>query len=37
LTIAFDHDIVDGAPASRFSHTFVDTIEKAEVLENAEA
>ena len=34
LTIAFDHDIVDGAPASRFGYTFVDTIEKAVVLEN---
>ena len=37
LTIAFDHDIVDGAPASRFGYTLVDTIEKAVVLENVGA
>ena len=37
LTIAFDHDIVDGAPASRFGYTLVDNIEKAVVLENVGA
>lgn len=35
LTIAFDHDIVDGAPAARFGRTLVELIESAELLENA--
>jgi pyruvate/2-oxoglutarate dehydrogenase complex dihydrolipoamide acyltransferase (E2) component len=35
LTIAFDHDVVDGAPAARFGRTLVDLIETAELLENA--
>jgi pyruvate/2-oxoglutarate dehydrogenase complex dihydrolipoamide acyltransferase (E2) component len=33
LTISFDHDIVDGAPAARFARTLVELIEKATVLE----
>ncbi len=33
LTLAFDHDVVDGAPAARFGRTLVDLIESAAVLE----
>ncbi len=32
LTISFDHDIVDGAPAARFSQILVDLLENASVL-----
>lgn len=32
LTIAFDHDVVDGAPVARFSRTLVDLIETAALL-----
>ena len=32
LTISFDHDIVDGAPAARFAKTLVELIEEATVL-----
>jgi pyruvate/2-oxoglutarate dehydrogenase complex dihydrolipoamide acyltransferase (E2) component len=32
LTLSFDHDIVDGAPAARFSRSFVDSLEAASVL-----
>jgi pyruvate/2-oxoglutarate dehydrogenase complex dihydrolipoamide acyltransferase (E2) component len=32
LTISFDHDIVDGAPAARFSRRLVDEIESAAVI-----
>ena len=32
LTLAFDHDLVDGAPAARFAHTFIELIEKADAL-----
>ena len=28
LTVSFDHDIVDGAPAARFTERFKDLIEK---------
>jgi pyruvate/2-oxoglutarate dehydrogenase complex dihydrolipoamide acyltransferase (E2) component len=35
LTISFDHDIVDGAPAARFTRKLIDLIEKATVLEEA--
>lgn len=31
-TISFDHDIVDGAPAARFSRTFADLVESAQLL-----
>jgi pyruvate/2-oxoglutarate dehydrogenase complex dihydrolipoamide acyltransferase (E2) component len=34
LTIAFDHDIIDGAPAARFGRTLVELIEQAEILES---
>ncbi len=34
LTIAFDHDVVDGAPAARFTKTLSDLIEKVTVLES---
>jgi pyruvate/2-oxoglutarate dehydrogenase complex dihydrolipoamide acyltransferase (E2) component len=33
LTISFDHDIVDGAPAARFARTLVELVEEATVLE----
>lgn len=32
LTLSFDHDIVDGAPAARFSQRLVDQIEQAALL-----
>jgi pyruvate/2-oxoglutarate dehydrogenase complex dihydrolipoamide acyltransferase (E2) component len=35
LTISFDHDIVDGAPAARFTREFIEHIEMATVLEEA--
>jgi pyruvate/2-oxoglutarate dehydrogenase complex dihydrolipoamide acyltransferase (E2) component len=34
LTISFDHDIIDGAPAARFANTLSNLIETATVLEN---
>jgi pyruvate/2-oxoglutarate dehydrogenase complex dihydrolipoamide acyltransferase (E2) component len=33
LTVSFDHDIVDGAPAARFMRTLVELIEGATLLE----
>jgi pyruvate/2-oxoglutarate dehydrogenase complex dihydrolipoamide acyltransferase (E2) component len=33
LTLAFDHDLVDGAPAARFARRFVELVETAAVLE----
>jgi pyruvate/2-oxoglutarate dehydrogenase complex dihydrolipoamide acyltransferase (E2) component len=33
LTISFDHDIVDGADAARFTNTLKGLIEKASGLE----
>jgi pyruvate/2-oxoglutarate dehydrogenase complex dihydrolipoamide acyltransferase (E2) component len=35
LTISFDHDIVDGAPAARFARKLIELIETATVLEEA--
>jgi pyruvate/2-oxoglutarate dehydrogenase complex dihydrolipoamide acyltransferase (E2) component len=35
LTISFDHDIVDGAPAARFTRQLIELIEMATVLEEA--
>lgn len=35
LTISFDHDIVDGGPAARFTRKFIELIETAIVLEEA--
>jgi len=32
LTLAFDHDVVDGAPAARFGRTLMELIESASVL-----
>jgi pyruvate/2-oxoglutarate dehydrogenase complex dihydrolipoamide acyltransferase (E2) component len=29
LTVSFDHDIIDGAPAARFTECFKDLIENA--------
>ena len=34
LTISFDHDIIDGAPAARFSNALAEIIESGAVLEN---
>jgi pyruvate/2-oxoglutarate dehydrogenase complex dihydrolipoamide acyltransferase (E2) component len=36
LTIAFDHDVVDGAPVARFSRALVELIETAAVLADDE-
>ncbi len=33
LTISFDHDIIDGAPAARFARKLTKTIESGEILE----
>jgi pyruvate/2-oxoglutarate dehydrogenase complex dihydrolipoamide acyltransferase (E2) component len=33
LTISFDHDFVDGAPAARFVRSLADFVEGASVLE----
>jgi hypothetical protein len=33
LTISFDHDIVDGAPAARFTRELIELIETATLLE----
>jgi hypothetical protein len=33
LTVAFDHDVVDGAPAARFVHRLVELIESGYGLE----
>lgn len=35
LTISFDHDIVDGAPAARFAKSLRELIESASVLSEA--
>jgi len=35
LTLSFDHDIVDGAPAARFANRLVELLESASVLVNA--
>lgn len=32
LTVSFDHDIVDGAPASRFMNQFVETIKSGNLI-----
>lgn len=34
VTLSFDHDIVDGAPAARFVRTFADLVESAAALES---
>lgn len=34
LTLSFDHDIVDGAPAARFARTLVEIIESGSALES---
>ncbi len=36
LTLSFDHDIIDGAPAARFAQTLVEIIESGVVLEDIE-
>ena len=33
LTISFNHDVVDGAPAARFTQGLVEMIERAAVLQ----
>jgi 2-oxoacid dehydrogenases acyltransferase (catalytic domain) len=35
LTVAFDHDLVDGAPAARFVHRLTDLIESGHGLQDA--
>jgi len=32
LTLSFDHDVVDGAPAARFAQTFTELVESAAVF-----
>ena len=32
LTVSFDHDIIDGAPAARFTQRFKDLIERGTIL-----
>ncbi len=34
VTLSFDHDIIDGAPAARFARTFSDLVESASVLDS---
>jgi type II secretory pathway component PulF len=34
LTLSFDHDLVDGAPAARFAKTLTEFIESGKVLQN---
>ena len=34
LTLSFDHDIIDGAPAARFASIFNELLEGATALEN---
>jgi hypothetical protein len=34
VTLSFDHDIVDGAPAARFAQTFKELVESAHGLED---
>ena len=34
LTISFDHDIIDGAPAARFANTLTGIIENGSIFEN---
>jgi pyruvate/2-oxoglutarate dehydrogenase complex dihydrolipoamide acyltransferase (E2) component len=36
LTISFDHDIVDGAPAARFISKFADLIKNARCIDSLE-
>lgn len=37
VTLAFDHDIVDGAPAARFAARFAELVESCAVLQRANA
>ncbi len=37
VTLSFDHDIVDGAPAARFASTFVELLESGAALEGEAA
>jgi pyruvate/2-oxoglutarate dehydrogenase complex dihydrolipoamide acyltransferase (E2) component len=37
LTLSFDHDIIDGAPAARFANKFSELLEEATVLEELSA
>jgi pyruvate/2-oxoglutarate dehydrogenase complex dihydrolipoamide acyltransferase (E2) component len=34
LTLSFDHDIIDGAPAARFARKFTELLEEAKVLDD---
>jgi pyruvate/2-oxoglutarate dehydrogenase complex dihydrolipoamide acyltransferase (E2) component len=33
LTVSFDHDIVDGAPASRFMNQLIETIKSGQLIQ----
>ena len=35
LTVSFDHDIIDGAPASRFMNRFAETIKSGQLVHSA--
>jgi pyruvate/2-oxoglutarate dehydrogenase complex dihydrolipoamide acyltransferase (E2) component len=34
LTVSFDHDIIDGAPAARFMNQFIETIKNGQLIQN---
>jgi pyruvate/2-oxoglutarate dehydrogenase complex dihydrolipoamide acyltransferase (E2) component len=34
LTVSFDHNIVDGAPASRFMNQLLETVKSGRLLKN---
>ncbi|VBB48616.1 hypothetical protein TRIP_D450071 [uncultured Paludibacter sp.] len=34
LTVSFDHDIIDGAPASRFMNQFIENIKSGKYIPN---
>jgi pyruvate/2-oxoglutarate dehydrogenase complex dihydrolipoamide acyltransferase (E2) component len=34
LTLSFDHDIIDGAPAARFTSRFADTLASGDKVDN---
>ncbi len=36
LTVMFDHEIIDGAPAARFTHRLVELIESGYGLDEAQ-
>jgi pyruvate/2-oxoglutarate dehydrogenase complex dihydrolipoamide acyltransferase (E2) component len=36
LTVMFDHDVIDGAPATRFTHRLIELIERGYGLDEAD-